>query len=264
MSPKLVVGSQWRWWYRGLWLAIGIAAQPLHLSALQITSSPSSTRNVEIDISGSAASGSSSYTIVDGRLSFEWLNPVYEVVTSVHGRYGGANDEVIAKEWGTAISVDTTPEEDFSFFSFADFEQNPIRKLTRRWRMGSGGKWVLMSRLDEEETPRLDEEELSVSVALLAASEKHETEDAMTWRLSFRIKKDLEITNRTVLGSTWFLQPQLDAMDDYLVDGFVRVSQQITERLELTFTFDYFRDSDPPTDIKHSEKRYLFGVTGRL
>lgn len=264
MSLRLVGGSQWRWWYPGLWLAIGIVAQPLHLPALQIPPSPSSTSNVEIDISGSAASGTSSYTIVDGRISLERLDPVYEVVASVHGRYGGANDEVIAKEWGTAISVDATPEEDFSFFAFADFEQNPIRKLTRRVRMGSGAKWVLMRSLDEENAPSLDEDELSVSVALLAASEKHETEDATTWRWSFRLKKDLDITNRTVLGTTWFLQPQLDAMHDYLVDGFVRVSQQITERLELTFTFDYFRDSDPPTDVKHSEKRYLFGVTGRL
>ena len=53
-------------------------------------------------------------------------------------------------------------------------------------------------------------------------------------------------------------------MEDYLVDGIVQISKQLTERVRLTFTFDYFQDSAPPAGVEESEQRFLFGVTGRF
>lgn len=244
--------------------AVGIAVQQVGhrpLLAQEGPSSSASTNVVEVDVSGSAASGSSSFAIVDARLTFKRLDSVYyELVASVYGRYGQSNGELISKNWGAEASFDATPEADFSLFSFADIEQNPIRKLTLRSRMGAGAKWVLMRQSNEDKT--------SFSAALLTAYEKHQIDgeepETSSWRWSFRLKRDLAVASKTDLSTAWFLQPRVEAMNDYLVDGIVRISQQLTERVRLTFTFDYFHDSDPPGDVQKSERRFLFGVTGRF
>ena len=248
----------------GLWFAVGIAIQQVdHRPLLAQASPPSSsgTNVVEIAVSGSAASGSSSFAIVDARLTFERLDSVYyELVASVHGRYGQSNGELITKNWGAEASFDATPQADFSLFSFADLEQNSIRKLTLRSRMGAGAKWLLMRKSNEDKT--------SFSAALLSAYEKHQIDveepGTSTWRWSVRLKRDLAVASKIDLSTAWFLQPRIDALEDYLVDGIVQISQQLTERVRLTFTFDYFHDSDPPAGIEESEQRFLFGVTGRF
>ena len=159
-------------WVFGLWLAVGIAIQqvdrwPLHAQVGPPSSS--ATNVVEIAVSGSAASGSSSFAIVDARLAFERLDSVYyELVASVYGRYSQSNGELIAKNWGAEGSFDVTPQADFSLFSFADLEQNPIRKLTLRSRMGAGAKWMLMRKSNDDKT--------SLSAALLSAYERHQTD----------------------------------------------------------------------------------------
>jgi len=252
-------------WGFGLWLAVGVAIPRVDHRPLVAQESPpssSGTNVVDIDVSGSAASGSSSFAIVDARLTYERLDSVYyELEASVYGRYGRSNGELISKNWGAAASFDATPQADFSLFSFADIEQNPIRKLTLRSRMGAGAKWMLMRNSNEDET--------SFSAALLTAYEKHhqidgEEPETSTWRWSFRLKRDLAVASKTDLSTAWFFQPRIEAMGDYLVDGLVRISQQLTERVRLTFTFDYFHDSDPPADVPESERRFLFGVTGRF
>ena len=249
----------------GLWLAaVGIAIQQFdHRPLLAQEGPPSSdsTNVVKIAVSGSAASGSRSFAIVDGRLTFERLDSVYyELVASVYGRYGRSNGELISKNWGVEASFDATPQADFSLFSFADIEQNPIRKLTLRSRMGAGAKWVLMRQSNKDKT--------SISAALLTAYEKHEIDgkdrETSSLRWSFRLKRDLEVASKTDLSAAWFFQPRVEAMNDYLVEGIVQISQQLTEQVKLTFTFDYFHDSDPPADIQESERRFLFGVTGRF
>ena len=227
----------------GLWLAaVGIAMPQVDHRPLVAQQGPPSagTNVVEIDVSGSAASGSSSFAIVDARLTFERLDSVYyELVASVYGRYGQSNGELISKNWGAEASFDATPQADFSLFSFADLEQNPIRKLTLRSRMGAGAKWLLMRESNEDKT--------SFSAALLTAYEKHQIDGeepgTSSWRWSFRLKRDLAVASKTDLSTAWFLQPRVEAMGDYLVDGIVRISQQLTERVRLTFTFDYFHDS---------------------
>lgn len=246
-------------WGFGLWLAVGITIQQLDhppLLAQQGPASSADTTVVEIDVSGSAASGSSSFAIVDARLTFERPDSVYyELVMSVYGRYGHDNGELIAKNWGVEASFDATPQADFSLFALTDLEQNPIRKLKLRSRMGIGAKWMLMRPSNEDE--------LSFSAAVLTAYEKHQIDieepGTSTWRWSLRLKRDLEVASQTDLSTAWFLQPRVDAMDDYLVDGNVRISQRLTENVRLTFTFDYFRDSDPPADVQKSEQRFLFG-----
>ena len=264
MSCGLVGSLQRATWCFGLWLGISIAAQAVgHRSLLAQEGPPSSsgTNVVEIAVSGSAASGSSSFAIVDARLTFERLDSVYyELVASVYGRYGQSNGELITKNWGAEASFDVTPQATFSLFSFADLEQNPIRELTLRSRMGAGAKWLLMRKSNKDKT--------SFSAALLTAYEKHqidgEAPGTSTWRWSFRLKRDLAVASKIDLSTAWFLQPRVEAMDDYLVDGIVRISQQFTERVKLTFTFDYFHDSDPPEGVHKSEQRFLFGVTGRF
>ena len=87
--------------------------------------------------------------------------------------------------------------------------------------------------------PRLAEEDLSELAAARAVMPR--------WRWSLRLKRDLAVASMTDPSPAWFLQPRVDAIDDYLVDGNVRISQQLTEHVRLTFTFDYFRDiSNPP------------------
>ena len=64
----------------GLWLAVGIAIQQFDhppLLAQQGPPSSADTTVVEIDVSGSAASGSSSFAIVDARLTFERSDSVF-------------------------------------------------------------------------------------------------------------------------------------------------------------------------------------------
>ena len=252
-------------WCFGLWLAIGIAVPPIgHRSSLfaqEDSPSSSGTNVVNVAVSGSATSGSRSFTVVDARLSFERTDSVYyELVASVHGRYGQSNGELIAKNWDATASFDATPQATLSLFSFVGLEQNPIRKLTLRSRMGTGAKWLLMRNRKQVKT--------SLSAAVLTAYEEYEVDDeepgTTTWRWSLRLKTDLAPASKIDLNTAWFFQPRVDAVGDYLVDGIVQVSQEITERLQLTLTFDYDYDSDPPAGVSKSERRFLFGVSGRF
>jgi len=251
------------WWCVLLW-AVGILMQPVDIEALQPQEDPpdsTATNVVEFEVSGNAVSGVSSLAVVNGRLSFERLDTVYyELAASVHGSYGASNGELIAKDWGARVSFDTTPHETLSLFSFADLEQNPVRKLTWRARMGTGGKWVLLRKSDMAKT--------SFSTALLAAYEKHQVDGvdphSTTWRASFRFKTDMAVAPKINVSGTWFFQPRIDSWRDYLVDGIVRLEQELTERLSLNFTFKYLRDSDPPAEIQEFERRFMFGVSGKF
>ena len=113
MSPRLVGCRQmrWRWW--ALWLAIGITIDPAHLRAQCAQEDPpssSGTTIVEIEVKGTAASGTKSFAIIDGRLTFERSDTVcYELQASVHGRYGKSGGEVMANDWGVETSFDATP-----------------------------------------------------------------------------------------------------------------------------------------------------------
>ena len=264
MSPRLVGCRQTRWWWWALWLAIGITIDPAHLRAQCAQEDPpssSGTTVVEIEVRGTAASGTKSFAIIDGRLTFERRDTVcYELHASVHGGYGRSDGEVMANDWGVETSFDATPQGDFSPFAFGGLEQNAIRKLSLRARLGVGAKWMIMRKSNEDKT--------SLSAALLAAYEKHhrdvENPQPTNWRMSFRLKTAKVPATRADLRAVWFVQPRIDDCADYLVDGIVRLSWRLTERMQLTFTFDYFRDSDPPAEVQSSERRFLFGLAGRF
>ena len=142
MSPRLVGCRQtrWRWW--ALWLAIGITIDPAHLRAQcaqeirrLLPARPSSRSRSR----GTAASGTKSFAIIDGRLTFERRDTVcYELHASVHGGYGRSDGEVMANDWGVETSFDATPQGVFSPFAFGGLEQNAIRKLSLRARLGVG------------------------------------------------------------------------------------------------------------------------------
>ena len=261
---RLSVNLQRPRWGFALWLAVVVATQQVDqrpLWAQDGLPSSSGTNTLAVDIGGNAASGSKSFALINGRLTFERLDSVYyELALSLHGQYGQSNGELISKNWGAEASFDATPQADFSLFSFTDLRQNPVRKLTLRSRMGAGAKWTLMRNSEKNET--------AFSAALLTAYEKYQTAGeepgASTWRWSFRLKRVLSVASKTNLRSAWFIQPRVEILDDYLVEGYIEFSQQLTQRLELTFTFDYFYDSAPPVDIRNSERRYLFGVKGRF
>ena len=103
---------------------------------------------------------------------------------------------------------------------------------------------------------------------MLAAYENHRTDSqdpqSTTWRVSLRLKTDMAVAPKFNVSATWFVQPRIDALTDYLVDGIVRLEQELTERLSLNFTFKYLHDSDPPADVANFERRFMFGVSGKL
>lgn len=233
----------------GSWVA---AVVPVGLHSQAVTDT------VRINVSGSAAGGSSSFVIADGRLAFERVDTAYyEFRVSVHGRYGKSGGDVIAKDWGAEIGFDATPRGRLSLFALADVEQNPVRELRVRARMGLGAKWMLMRKSSRNRT--------SISAALLTAFEKHDAEamGTSTWRWSVRLKRDLTVASKIELSTMWFWQPRVDDLGDYLLDGETRLKLfQITERVGLTLTHDYFYDSVPPDGIQKTEQRLLFGVDG--
>ena len=180
--------------------------------------------------------------------------------------YGRSGGEVMANDWGVETSFDATPQGDFSPFAFGGLEQNAIRKLSLRARLGVGARWMIVRKSNEDKT--------SLSAALLAAYEKHHRDvekdgqgpchNQLTGELSFRLKTAKVLATRADLRAVWFLQPRIDDCADYLVDGIVRLSWRLTDRMQMTFTFDYFRDSDPPAEVQNSERQFLFGLAGRF
>lgn len=264
MSRVFIRRAQPPCWCCGLLWAVGIATQPVELRAQEAEEDPPSPADanvVEFEISGSAVSGVRSLAIANGRLSFQRLDTVYyELEASIHGSYGASNDELIGKDCGARVSFDTTPQKTLSLFSFVDIEQNPVRKLALRARMGTGAKWVLPRKSDMAKT--------SFSTALLAAYENHQvdSEDPQTntWRMSFRVKTDMAVAPMFNVSAMWFFQPRIDSWGDYLVDGFVRLEQELTEILSLNFTLKYLHDSDPPPEVQNYERRFMFGVSGKL
>jgi len=65
-----------------------------------------------------------------------------------------------------------------------------------------------------------------------------------------------------VVSSTTYLQPSLDDVaDDVRVLENLRIAASLTERLDLTVTFDLRYDSDPPDGLAALDTRTLMGVT---
>ena len=252
-------------WRSSLILSIAIqliVMRPVIAQEQQNTSAADSstaiTRQVTIALSGNASSGNKSFSIVNGRLAYERIDSVYELIASSRASYRTSEGDEVAKDWALRVSFDTTPYSRLSVFSFAEIEENSVRKLSLRASMGAGGKWTIL---------RTAKDEFSVSGALLAATEKHEsgyeTPDSSTWRWSIRVKKDLEISSFD-LSTAWFVQPVIDELHDYLVVGIVRLSQKLTDIFWMDFTFDFFHDSDPPMGIKRSDYRFLVGTRGTI
>jgi hypothetical protein len=65
-----------------------------------------------------------------------------------------------------------------------------------------------------------------------------------------------------VISSTTYVQPAiLDDVSDLRVLENLRVATALTERLQLTVTFDLRYDSDPPDGISALDTRLRTGVT---
>lgn len=219
------------------------------------------TNELRLEVSGNAASGNSTFHIIDSGLTFERRDSVYyELEARAYGRYGKTKQDVIASVFGAVFTFDATPYATFSPFSLTEIERNPIRKLELRARLGAGGKLMLMRRADKDKT--------SFSTAILCDFEQQETDGdtvgESALRLSFRLKRELKIGSKIDLSAAWFFQPRLNAFSDFLVNGLGEISLDLTETIDLKFSYNYFRDSDPPTGVKRSELRILYGVVGRF
>ncbi len=134
-------------------------------------------------------------------------------------------------------------------------ERDPFRRLALRSNTGSGVTHTLY----REKTG-----ELAVSAAALYSHEgftvitqpdRNDARWSIQTRGHQRIGATMKIENAASFKPVW------DHGNDYNIQSLTKVSSKITQRLAMTLSHEYLKDSTPPDGVKREDQRVQAGLT---
>jgi putative salt-induced outer membrane protein YdiY len=200
-----------------------------------------------IDFGLTAAAGNEQIVVLTGGSRLTHLvKDDFEFELNGAVRYGRSEGREVARNYRAGLKADVQPGAVVVPFVFATAEHDPFRRLDLRANGGAGAKRVLLRRPGTE---------LNLSLAALYSYENFRvtpgTESArfeQNARWSWRVKGDHELPGGVRLQNVTFYQPVWDRARDYLIEAQSAVRTRIFERLSLTLTHQYQRDSTPPQD----------------
>ena len=177
---------------------------------------------------------------------FEW---------GVTYRYGESRGAVVARSIQTNLSVDVHPGRAWSPYAFATVERDPFRRLHLRSNTGSGITHPLY---------REKQGEFTVSLAALYSHEGFTVatlpdRDDARWNLQTRGFQKLG--NTIKIENSFFYKPVWNESDDFNIQSQTKLSSKITQRLAMTLTHEYLKDSTPPSGVKQEDQRVQAGLT---
>lgn len=179
----------------------------------------------------------------------------YKLEWGVSFRYGESRGVVVARNVQSNLSFDFNPKSMWSPYAFATVERDPFRHLDLRSNTGSGVTHTFY---------RAATGELAVSLAALYSHEgftvsTQPDRDDARWNLQTRGSQKIGKSAR--IENTFFYKPVWNQRGDYNIQSTTRLSSRITQRLAMTLSHEYLKDSTPPQGVKQDDQRVQAGFT---
>lgn len=179
----------------------------------------------------------------------------------LEARYGSSGDERVSETYRGSINVDIGPQRRWTPFIYSRAERDPFRRLDARVSSGAGGKY----RLYRGEKIG----DASVSMALLHSYEAvagtdspAEVQQTARWSLQFDGRRILN--DGVTLSHQALYQPIYDRPDDYLLTLDTGVKVLVTQRIALSITHEYSRDSTPAPGVGSDDRLLKAGIIVEL
>ena len=209
-----------------------------------------------VDLGFNAATGNTRLLLLTTGLRIRHLETEsFRLDWGVTFRYGESRGAVVARSAQTSLNFDLAPKSMWTPFVFATFEHDPFRRLDLRSNTGSG---VTHSLYREEDG------EVTVSAAALYSHEgftvstqptRNDARWSMQAKINRRIGPSVKIENAS------FYKPVWDRGGDYNMQSVTKLSSKITERLAMTLSHEYLKDSTPPEGVRREDQRVQAGLT---
>jgi putative salt-induced outer membrane protein YdiY len=208
----------------------------------------------------SGATGNTSLAVLTTGFRIKHLQiERYELELSASYRYGESEGDVVARSMKGGLSYDLHPENAWSPFAFVDAERDAFRRIDVRTNAGAGVKRTFVNN---------DSASFSLSAAALHDYENFRNRTGLeplaprsNARWSFRAKGHRELAHGIRFDHVTFFQPLWDQADDYNIDTNSKATVLLTERVGITFSYTFRRDSTPPPDVEHNDQIIQAGVT---
>lgn len=241
-------------------LAVLLALAPLPAIAQEPAAEPVDRWKITAELGLNTSSGNTDLTVFSTGIDIERLETDrYELGWTLAFRYGESEGEVVARHMKTGFSFDLHPEALWSPFVFVEAERDPFRRLDLRTSSGGGVKYVLS---------RSERGELSLSAAALHSYESFTDGDAATVpdsrsvaRWSLRARGSREFRPGARLEHTTWFRPVWDRTDDYDIEASTKLTVLLSERVGLSLSHLYRRDSTPPPDVEPDDTQLQAGLT---
>jgi hypothetical protein len=156
--------------------------------------------------------------------------------------------------------MDIRPAARWSPFISVTGERDPFRKLDLRSGGGAGVKYVLWKRPSGS---------TSLSAAGLYSYENFVNtgatplETRKTARWSWRFKGDQRLSERLRIENTSLYQPVWNRSGEYLLNMLTALNVPMSERIAITLSHSYDRNSSPPDGVLKDDHLVKAGLTIR-
>lgn len=214
----------------------------------------------EFELGFSGATGNTELAVLTTGFRIKHLETErYELELSAIYRYGESEGDVVARNIKGGLSYDLHPDDAWSPFAFVDVERDAFRRIDVRTNAGAGVKRTFVDN---------DTASFSISAAALHDYENFRNRAELTplspksnARWSFRAKGHRELARGIRFDHVTFFQPLWDEADDYNIDTVTKATVLLTERVGVTLSYTFRRDSTPPPDVEHNDQIIQAGVT---
>lgn len=214
-----------------------------------------------VDLAFSGASGNDRTVLLSSGFQLKHLRTeLFEMEWSSAVRYGRSEGREVARNLKSGFKMDIRPAARWSPFVSVTGERDPFRKLDLRSSGGAGVKYVLWKRPSGS---------TSLSVAGLYSYENFMNtgevplDTRQTARWSWRFKGDQRLSERLRIENTTLYQPIWNRSGEYLLSALTALNVPMSERIALTLSHSYDRDSYPPEGVRKDDHLVKAGLTIR-
>lgn len=221
-----------------------------HPAAAQQANQKSWRTQLEFGMTG--ASGNSSFSILRGGISVKRLQTnTFELEAAALVRHGRNDSKTIADDGSLTLKFDYKPDQTFAPFVYGLTSYDRIRKLKQKVNGGAGANYTFL---------RTEESKTKASVSLAALWDFERYTDAQPSkglvRWSGRFKFEHSFGDGAAFDHTFFYQPQVDLMGDYLIDATTAVTSKLLSNVSLVVNHEYLHDSVPPEGVKPDDQKF--------
>lgn len=149
--------------------------------------------------------------------------------------------QTVARNARTQLEVDFLPGSGWAPFTYGSAERNPLRQLDLRLNAGAGGRYTPWSS---------DYGQATLSVALLYVLEDFgrlpsatDRSRKSTARWSWRPELEVHLSPGMRMTHSTLYQPLWNTMENHLVHSETALRIRLTERVGVTVTYQFDRDS---------------------